>query len=76
MKRPNMSITELKKYVGKTVEIAFHNGETQKGILGFADEFSVKHDFRKPNYFYINNLSFKVSHIKKLHTGRETKNEH
>ena len=39
------------------------------GILGYADELSAKHDYRKPKYFYIGDTSFKVSHVKK--TGRK-----
>lgn len=59
-----MTKTELMKYVGKKVHIYFIGSE--KGIYGtlrYADEFSEKHDYRKPNYFYINHTSFKVSHI-------------
>ena len=57
---------ELMWYVGKTVKILFKDGETIQGVLGYADEFSSKHGYRKPNYFYIDNISFKVSHMKKL----------
>lgn len=60
-----MSKTDLMKLVGKKVLICFKNEE--KGIygtLGYADEFSAKHDYRKPNYFYIGNTSFKVSHVR------------
>lgn len=62
-----MTKAELMFYVGKKVHIYFKDGE--KGIygtLGYADEFSAKHDYRKPNYFYIGNTSFKVSHVRKL----------
>lgn len=35
------------------------------------DEFSEKYDFRKPNYFYIGNVSFKVSHVRKVVESEE-----
>ena len=62
-----MTKAELMELVGKKVFVYFKDGE--KGIygtLGYADEFSAKYDYRKPNYFYINHTSFKVSHVKKL----------
>ncbi len=55
--------------VGKRVEISFIqncSGEKSTGILGFTEEFSEKHDYRKPNYFTINNIDFKVSHVRKV----------
>lgn len=57
---------KLMKLVGKKVYVGFKDGTSIYGILGYADEFSAKHDYRKPNYFYIGNVSFKVSHIRKL----------
>ena len=62
-----MTKAELMSYVGKKVHIYFKDGE--KGIygtLGYADEFSVKYDYRKPDYFYIGNTSFKTSHVRRL----------
>lgn len=62
-----MTKAELMSYVGKKVHIYFKHGE--KGIygtLGYVDEFSSKHDYRKPDYFYIGHTSFKVSHVRKL----------
>ena len=62
-----MTKADLMKLVGKKVFVYFKNGE--KGIygtLGYVDEFSEKHDYRKPNCFYINNTSFKVSHVRKV----------
>ena len=61
-----MKYAELMKLVGKNVRVLFYDGEWVWGKLGYADEFSAKHDFRKPKYFYINNISFLVSHVKKL----------
>ena len=67
-----MTKVELMSYVGKKVYVYFKGGE--KGIygtLGYVDEFSEKYDYRKPNYFYIGNTSFKVSHIRKLEKEEE-----
>ena len=62
-----MTKAELMMYVGKKVHIYLKNGERGiYGTLGYADEFSAKHGYRKPNYFYIDNTSFKVSHVRKL----------
>lgn len=61
-----MKHKDLMKYVGKYVRVLFRDGTWIWGKLGYVDEFSVKYDFRKPNYFYVDNISFKVSHIKKL----------
>lgn len=58
---------DLMRLVGKKIFVYFKDGE--KGIygtLGYADEFSEKHDYRKPNYFYIGNTSFKASHVRKV----------
>ena len=69
-----MTKAELMDLVGKYVFVEFESGRIICGILRFADEFSEKHDYRKPNYFYVGNTSFKVSHIKKL-TVSEVKDE-
>ncbi len=61
-----MTKADLMKLVGKKVSVEFKDGESIYGTLGYVDEFSAKYDYRKPNYFYIGNTSFKVSHIKKL----------
>lgn len=68
-----MTKADLLKLVGKKVNVYFKDGE--KGIygtLGYADEFSAKHDYRKPNYFYIGSTSFKVSHIRRVAEREET----
>ncbi len=58
---------DLMKLVGKKVHIYFKGRESGiYGTLGYVDEFSAKHDYRKPDYFYIGNTSFKVSHIRKV----------
>ena len=62
-----MTKANLMKLVGKKVTVYFKDGERGiYGTLNYADEFSAKHNYHKPSYFYIDNVSFKVSHIKKL----------
>ena len=61
-----MKHAELMKLVGKNVRVLFYDGQWVWGKLGYADGFSAKHDFRKRNYFYVGNVSFLVSHVKKL----------
>lgn len=61
-----MTKSELMHYVGKKVLVYFKNEGEIYGTLCYANEFSEKHDFRKPNYFYIGSTSFKVSHVKAL----------
>ncbi len=66
-----MTKAELMEFVGKKVFVYFK--DTVGGIygtLGFADEFSAKHNYRKPGYFYINHTSFKVSHIRKVEADK------
>ena len=67
-----MTKADLMKLVGKKVFVYFKNGERGiYGTLGYVDEFSAKHDYRKPDYFYINNTSFKVSHVRKVESEVE-----
>lgn len=62
-----MNKEDLMKLVGKKVHIYFKDRESAiYGTLGYVDEFSEKHNYRKPNYFYIGNTSFKVSHVRKV----------
>lgn len=61
-----MKKSELMDLVGKNVRVLFHDRQWVWGKLGYADEFSAKHDFRKRNYFYIGNMSFLISHVKKV----------
>ncbi len=60
-----MKKDELQTYVGLKVKITFFDNKEEVGILGFTKEFSAKYGFRLPNHFTINNIDFKVSHIKK-----------
>lgn len=57
---------ELQKYIGFEVEIRFWDEKVERGILGFTKEFSAKYGFRRPRYFTISNIDFKLSHIKSL----------
>lgn len=67
-----MTKAELMNLVGKKVMVYFKDGERGiYGTLNYADEFSAKHDYRKPGYFYIGYTSFKVSHIRKLVESEE-----
>ena len=61
-----MKLADLHKMVGKDVTVVFFDGDVRSGVLGYADTFSAEHGYRKPNYFYIDDMSFKVSHIKKI----------
>lgn len=62
-----MTKADLMKLVGKKVTVYFkHEEHGTCGVLGYADEFSAKHDYRKTDYFYINSISFKVSHVRKV----------
>lgn len=66
-----MTKAELMLYVGKKVHIYFKDGyfKGEKGIygtLGYVNEFSIKYGYRKPNDFYIGNISFDVSLVRKL----------
>ena len=62
-----MTKAELMSYVGKKVTVYFKDDE--KGVCGtlwYVDEFSKKHNYRRLDYFYVCNTSFKVSHVRKL----------
>lgn len=62
-----MTKAELMELVDKKVFVYFKDGERGiYGTLNYADEFSAKHGYRKPNCFYIDNTSFKVSHVRKV----------
>lgn len=53
------------KLVGKDVYVCLSRDYYLFGRLNYADEFSEKHGYRKPNYFYIENTSFSASHVRK-----------
>ncbi len=60
-----MTKSELMNLVGESVHVYFKDGKCTFGILNYADKFSSKHGYRKPGYFYIGDISFKVSHVTK-----------
>lgn len=56
----------------KKVHVYFKDGE--RGIYGtlhYADDFSAKYNYRKPNCFYIGLTSFKASHVRKVKESNE-----
>ena len=61
-----MKHAELLKLVGKNVRILFCDGTWIWGKLGYAYKFSAEYDYRKANYFFIGDTSFKASHVKKV----------
>lgn len=75
-----MTKARLMQYVGKRVFVFLKNERVGvMGTLGYADEFSAKHDYRKPKYFYIGDRSFRVSHVSKfklfIETGKGENND-
>lgn len=69
-----MTKAELMQYVGKKVHIYFKDSEKSIcGILGYTDDiFVTKYGYCKPNYFYIGNILFKVSHVRRLEESEGT----
>lgn len=66
-----MKKEELMGFVGKEVFVYFKNRAGGiYGTLGYADDFSAKHNYRKPKYFYIGSVSFRVSHVRKVRDNR------
>lgn len=64
-----MKKSELMQLVGKRVKVTFREdcgGGESTGILGYTKEFSEKYNYSKPNYFTINYINFKVSHVKEV----------
>lgn len=61
-----MTVATLKTYVSKEVIIQFFDEDIKQGVLGYVKEFSEEYGFRKPNDFFIDNLSFRVSHVKRI----------
>lgn len=61
-----MEHEKLLSYVGKKVRITFFDDDVMTGVLGFASSFGAKYGYRKVHCFYIDNLCFRCSHVKKL----------
>ena len=57
---------DLQELVGHTVKIVLFDDDEVTGKLGYTTKFCEEQNWRKPNYFTIGNLDFKVSHIKKI----------
>ena len=62
-----MKREDMNKYLGEKVNVTFKDGSSARGTLGFTEEFSARYGFRKPNFFTIGNLDFKVSHVKNIY---------
>lgn len=69
-----MKKEDLDKYLGKRVRIVLISGKVIEGVLGFIPEFSARYLWRSPNYYYINEYSFKAPHVKKFEL-REVKDD-
>lgn len=67
-----MKRDELMALVGKKVRVTFLDGKVEEGTLAYASDFSPKHRYTKPGYFYFKecrreyDITFKVSHTKKV----------
>jgi len=57
---------ELMLYVGKKVHIYFKDEDERIGILKYVDKLPERFGYHKPNYFYIGNMGFKASTVKKV----------
>lgn len=69
-----MKREDLDKYLGKRVKIVLASGKAIEGVLGFCPEYSSRYYWISPNYYYINEYSFKASRIKKVEL-REVKSD-
>lgn len=58
-----MKKSELMDMLGRKVKVILFDGSTLEGILEYDESFDEH--FRKPGYFYIGSMGFKVSHIRK-----------
>lgn len=64
-----MKKDELMQLVGKRVKVIFTEdcgGGEIIGVLGYTKEFSAAYGWRKPNYFTVEHINFKVSHVEKV----------
>ena len=62
-----MTKAALMQYVGKRVYVYLNKEAIVVcGTLGYADEFSSKHEYRKPNCFYIGDRTFRVSNVRRF----------
>ena len=61
-----MKKEELDKYCGYIVDIVFYDGCVACGKLEFIPAYSAKYNFRHPGFYYIGNMSFKSTDVKKV----------
>lgn len=61
-----MKKSELKELVGEEITVVLFDDKELTGKLIYVEEFSEKYGFRKPGLFYIGNVGFRVSHLKKV----------
>lgn len=71
-----MTKAELMQYVGKKVTIYLKGREAMMyGTLEYVDDmFLTEYGYHKTNYFYIDNIAFKVSHVRKLEESEVEEN--
>ena len=60
------TINALKEYVGHPVKVVFTDGNVKEGTLGYTKEFSEEYNYRKPDYFTVKDIDFKVSYVKSV----------
>lgn len=56
----------LDSLIGKKVQITFTDGYVTAGVLGYANNFSSEHGYRRPFLYYCGNFSFRKSHVRKI----------
>lgn len=61
-----MKKEELDKYCGYIVDIVLYDGCVACGVLEFIPTYSAKYNFRHPGFYYIGNMSFKSTEVKKI----------
>lgn len=61
-----MKQEQLNKYIGKLVHVQFYDGIVACGELEFIPSYSAKYGFKHPGFFYIGDISFKSTDIKKM----------
>lgn len=57
---------QLNPFLGQNVRITFTNGVVVEGVLGYTSAFSKEFNWRKPGYYTIRDVDFKVSHVQSV----------
>ena len=57
---------KLDNLLGQYVHIEFLDGQNVTGILEFAENFSAKYGWKKPNFYYCGNYGFRKSLVKNI----------